>query len=84
MGSQKNRGGQNTKRMLSFVYWPCKIWNKAAGAKDKKDAAEGEVQEHWKWVRVGGAERRVSDFILNAAQEHKKQSSPFNIMLQAT
>lgn len=60
------------------------MWNKAAGAKDKKEAAEGEVQERWKWLGVGGAGRRVSDFILNAAQEHKKQSSPLNIMLQAT
>lgn len=70
--------------MLSFVYWPCKIWNKAAGAKDKKEAAEGEVQERLECVGVGGAQRRVSDFILNAAREHKKQSSPFNIMLRVT
>lgn len=70
--------------MLSFVYRPCKIWNKAAGAKDKKEAAEGEVRERLKWVGVGGAQRLVGDFILNAAQEHKKQSSPFNIMLPAT
>lgn len=51
---------------------------------ERQKAGEGEVQERWKWVEVGGARRRVSDFILNAAQEHKKHSSPFNIMLRAT